>query len=69
MKSKYNTEDVEDLYSDCFAKSSYRCAALIEMQCKNGGKCNFYKPKYLYEKQVKVLSNNYVPKSKKTIDK
>lgn len=62
MRSKYNTEDVEDLYSDCFAKTSYRCAALVEMQCKHGGKCSFYKPKELYEKQVKVLSDYYTPK-------
>lgn len=36
MKSKYNIEDVEDIYSDCFARAKYRCAALNEMQCKNG---------------------------------
>ena len=63
MKSKYNTEDVEELYSDCFAKTSYRCTALTEMLCKNGGKCSFYKPKDVYEKQVKVLSRIYNGKS------
>ena len=60
MRSKYNSEDIEDLYSDCFAKTSYRCTALTEMQCKKG-KCNFYKSKELYEKQVKVLPDNYTP--------
>lgn len=63
MRSKYDTKDVEDLYSDCFAKTSYRCTALTEMLCKHGGKCKFYKPKEVYEKQVKVLSVFYKPKN------
>lgn len=55
-RSKYNVDDIDEPYSDCFAKAPYnKCTALNTTLCKNGGKCNFYKPKEVYQEQVKVL--------------
>lgn len=55
MKSRYDIEDVEDLFSDCFAKGKYSCTALVEMECKTKGKCNFYMSKKEYEAKLRRL--------------
>ena len=53
MRSKYNINDVDGKYSDCFAMNRYRCTAWDEFYCKKEGKCNFYVPKDEHIKRVK----------------
>ena len=63
MKSKYDVNDIEDLYSDCFAKTRMGCTALTEECCKLYGECKFYKPKEVSQEQLKRMIEIKIRKS------
>ena len=54
MYSKYDTNDNRIDFTDCFAYGKFRCNALVEMECRQKGKCKFYTPKHMYIEKLKA---------------